>query len=152
MKKLLSIWMLLFYWQSSWAVLQGANLADCVAKLAPSDWCEITGSEPSKMALTKDKVKPYTWGWTGTKSLIEAWTGMATDGRYYYITGGGHADYGGNEMYRYDPVENVGIQLTEQSDLTHWFQRVKDRKDKDGTVHIGQNQYCRIPNTHLYPS
>ncbi|PCI70449.1 MAG: hypothetical protein COB26_02865 [Piscirickettsiaceae bacterium] len=147
MKRLLYICLFLLTSQSSWAVLQGANLQDCVAKMAAGDWCELTGSEPKNHFLTKDKVKPYTWGWTGVKSIIEAWTGMATDGRYYYITGGGHADYGGNEMYRYDPVDNIGIQITEQSNLTHWFQRGKDEDDE-----AGKNRYCRIPNTHVYPS
>ena len=42
-----------------------------------------------------------TWGATGPVSVLRAWNNIASDGTCLYAHGGGHADYGGNEVYRW---------------------------------------------------
>ena len=137
----------LLFCQPSIALKSGANLPDCAAKLAAGEWCEITGSELSNFTPAKDEQEPHTWGHGGAKSIIEAWTGMATDGLYYYLTGGGHSDYGGNEIYRFDPINNVTIQLTPQSSMTHAILYTPNYK---GDANI--DKYCRAPNVFNVPS
>ncbi|MBL4576180.1 MAG: hypothetical protein JKY51_08815, partial [Opitutaceae bacterium] len=147
MRRLILGGFILLYCQTTLAIKQGDNLPDCAAKLSAGEWCEITGSEPSKYLLTKDKGLPYTWGHTGVKSVIVAWTGMATDGQYYYLTGGGHSDYGGNEIYRFDPINNETIQLTPQSPMTHVMLYTPRYKGNQNV-----NQYCRAPDVYNVPS
>ena len=138
---------ILFYSQVTLAIKIGVSLPDCSVKMAAGDWCEIAGSELSKIALTKETALPNTWGHSGAKSIIEAWTGMATDGQYYYLTGGGHSDYGGNEIYRYDPIANKTIQLTPQSPMTHVMLYTPNKKGQ-----IGVNEYCLAPDIYNVPS
>ena len=63
---------------------------------------------------------PGFWGWTGSSSVVTAWNSAAYDpeGQQWYFFGGGHADYGGNEVYSFDLVELEWSRLTSPSPLT----------------------------------
>lgn len=128
------------------AMHQGENLVACVAILSPGDWCELISSEPSSWAIKDADLTPYSRGMNGQGSITEAWTGMAYDGQYFYLTGGGHGDYGGNEIYRYDAVNNVAIQLTPQSPLDFYHLREANYKGKEGV-----DFYCRVPDSRKVP-
>ena len=60
------------------------------------------------------------WGHTGPKSVFLAWNSAAFDPltqRFYFI-GGGHADYGGNEVYMFDLVMNRWSRINMPEPLT----------------------------------
>lgn len=42
------------------------------------------------------------WGIVGSNCVVTAWSGMAMTRDSLWISNGGHADYGGNEWYRFD--------------------------------------------------
>ena len=57
------------------------------------------------------------WGVVGPRSVTAAWSGAALDTKrnVLIITGGGHTDYGGNEVYEFDIAARKWSRATEPS-------------------------------------
>ena len=84
------------------------------------------------------------------KNAFLAWVGMAFDehrGRWWNPAGGGHADYGGNEIYQFDFQSLTWTRLTDPSPLTGAF--LTDL-DKDGTLDACPSPTSGPPATHSY--
>lgn len=58
------------------------------------------------------------WGNSGSNSVLYSWNGSAFDGHRWWFFGGGHADYGGNEIYQFDFTTLTWERLTAPSPLT----------------------------------
>lgn len=96
-------------------------LADIVATMSSGEWKKIPGSEFADAMLTTAEYNAIIaaalvanpgltetnvsfWGTQGPGAVLEAWNSAAYDpvGRRWFFMGGGHGDYGGNEVYEYD--------------------------------------------------
>ncbi|MGI8894725.1 MAG: hypothetical protein ACR2HE_03590 [Casimicrobiaceae bacterium] len=90
-------------------------LADCAAKLDAQGggWCEMSGASISD--VFPKQLSDTQRGWTGPSSIITAWNGAAWDARRrkWYFHGGGHSDYGGNEVYEFDLTKATFTRLTD---------------------------------------
>lgn len=84
----------------TWALVGDNTLSD----LNPSNDPAVNPNYPS--------AAPW-WGSNGHGSIITAWCSGAWDEtlRKLFITGGGHADYGGNEVYAWDAVTSTFFRL-----------------------------------------
>lgn len=87
-----------------------------VAKPSPlppmkdAGWAQISASTFRSVMTTATADR----GSIGPVGVLLAWNNVAFDGeRYIYAHGGGHADYGGNEVYRYDLVAKAWERLNE---------------------------------------
>ena len=80
------------------------SLAECTKRLDAQGggWCEMSGASLADVFPTN--LSAEIRGWTGPSSVLIAWNGAAWDGkrRKWYFHGGGHSDYGGNEVYEFD--------------------------------------------------
>lgn len=95
--------------QASWVKVAAQNsFNDIVLTKAEHDvLVETSGSAPF-------------WGHTGPNSVFLAWNSAAFDPqtqRMYFI-GGGHADYGGNEVYMFDLTRNLWSRVSMPEPLT----------------------------------
>lgn len=92
-------------------ILLGINAAEAASSDKPSDfkaltanmkpgaWLELPGTISDVFV---DKAKTQGDGEiVGAQAVITAWNGAAWDENCGYFLGGGHADYGGNEVYTY---------------------------------------------------
>jgi len=84
-------------------------LQDIVNGMAVGDWYEIPDTViPLTNAAEISAIEAETggtpmWGVSGPRAAIRAWCGSATNGTdKWWFTGGGHADYGGNEFYEFN--------------------------------------------------
>jgi hypothetical protein len=69
--------------------------------MPPNSWKELPNSKIP--LLTPDEAKKFgCHGWTGPRSVIDSWNSAASDGRRMWFFGGGHADYGCNEVYEFN--------------------------------------------------
>jgi len=112
------------------------GLSDLVASMDPGEWKLIPGSDMNQVLLTlaeHDQIvneaiaanpgvqfaEASFWGGSGSKSVINAWNSAAYDleGHRWFFMGGGHADYGGNEVYEYDFDTLQWTRLTDPSAL-----------------------------------
>jgi len=102
---------------------EGTNLDDCVERLQRlgGGWCEIRlpGEHPSISAVWPQNLDRKTRFIVGPKAILGAWGGAAFDeeNKLLYFTGGGHADYGGNEVYEFDLKTGQWTRLTDPSPL-----------------------------------
>jgi hypothetical protein len=86
---------------------------------APGEWVEVPNSQPS----TADGLVPAVSGSMGSRAnMVNAWCGAASYGTRFLIHGGGHADYGGNEigyidLGASDPEWGLLVERTPVSDL-----------------------------------
>ena len=105
---------------------QLAELAAVVAEMKPGEWKELPDTRiPLLTPEEHDRIvarfggAPF-WGWSGSESVITAWNTAAYDpeGHQWYFFGGGHADYGGNEVYAFDFRRLAWSRLTSPSPLT----------------------------------
>jgi hypothetical protein len=79
--------------------LPGSPFRTWVGELKPGEWRELPGKISDVFVA-----RSATQGGgevIGAKAVIIAWNGAAWDGNCGYFLGGGHTDYGGNEVYRY---------------------------------------------------
>lgn len=78
-----------------------ANIGDIVASIAPGEWYEIPGTNMS--AVFPPQAGHPAWGTQGPASITLDWGGGAFDTKRnrLIITGGGHNNYGGNEVYEF---------------------------------------------------
>ena len=94
------------------------KLQEINAQMTPGEWYEIPGTSVKPTLYTKNEVSKNTWGATGSKAVFTAWGGGAFDGiSRWYFTGGGHRDYGGNEIYVFNFETLLWSRLTEPYNL-----------------------------------
>jgi hypothetical protein len=101
---------------------------DLIAGMKPGTWFQPGANDFASVAYTRadhdarvaaSGGAPF-WGVVGPASAIVAWQGAAFDpatGRMYFH-GGGHSDYGGNEVYQFDFSTLRWSRLTEPSSYT----------------------------------
>lgn len=86
-------------------------------------WQELTASADGTIPDTRcQRVFPAQhpgWGTIGPNGVFIAWNGGAFDTKRnrFTIMGGGHGDYGGNEVYGFDMAARTWARLTEPSPL-----------------------------------
>jgi hypothetical protein len=81
-----------------------ASLTNIVSLMAPGSWKELTGTNHfSDVALT------------GAENVVTAWGGGAYGAGKLWFWGGGHVDYGGNEVYTYDLATLTWSRLNQPS-------------------------------------
>lgn len=86
-----------------------ATLQNIVNNMAVGDWYELPNTviplttQAEVNAITAQEGGDPMWGYTGSGSVIKTWNGSATNGEdKWWFWGGGHTDYGGNELYEFD--------------------------------------------------
>lgn len=107
------------------AVAGDRDLTARLADLRPGHWLEITSNADGTIPDTHlARVFPPraghpAWGVSGPAAVIKAWGGAAYDTkrRRLILAGGGHGDYGGNEVYAFDLDRLEWSRLTEPSAL-----------------------------------
>ncbi len=115
------------YLSSEFHPIEGKNLAACKKKLneLTAGWCEIRQSvqHPSISSVWPKEIDQRTRMVTGPSSILEAWNSSAFDKTGYklYFMGGGHADYGGNEVYEFDLKQGMWTRLTNSSPLNKLY-------------------------------
>jgi len=83
-----------------WVIVQTNNaFGGPIEDLKPGEWYEVPNSNLS--AVLPNPIPP---GYTGPKAIIVSWSGGAYDTKRdrFIVWGGGHGDYGGNEIYTFD--------------------------------------------------
>lgn len=121
----------------------GSNLGDCVEALNAQGggWCEIRVSDrhPSISSVWPRGLSGRTRMNTGPKSVLITWNSAAFDERnlLMYFMGGGHADYGGNEVYEFDLRAGKWTRLTDPSPLDH--------------VYVYASKRCWTPDARIVP-
>ncbi len=129
---------------------RGVNLADCRAKLESQGggWCEIRqpGAHPSISSVWPQNLERRTRMVVGPSAVLKAWNGAAFDEerRLFYFMGGGHGDYGGNEVYEFDLDTGRWARLTDPSPLTFLYQRRVKSQTKAA-------RYCWTPDMRRDP-
>lgn len=119
------------------------TLDECKALLTAQGggWCEmrVPGDHPS-ISAHYPVVNVMLRGVVGPEAILGAWNSAAYDreNQVLYFSGGGHADYGGNEFYRFEIETGKWERLTDPSPLTHTY-------TERGT-------YLRMVNDHKVPS
>lgn len=81
------------------------TLATIAAAMQPGAWVQIANTQVMPLlAQTELLNNSYTNGVDGPSGVFDAWNGSAYDavGMHWFFLGGGHADYGGNEVYQFD--------------------------------------------------
>lgn len=82
-------------------VLPAGTLKDAMPGwLSPSainEWVVVPGGKPSTASGLLPAV-PGSMGTTGQRSITDAWGGAFYHGTRFFVHGGGHGDYGGNEV------------------------------------------------------
>ena len=83
----------------------------------------------------------------GPKSVLIAWNGAAfdTERKILYFMGGGHTDYGGNEVYSFNLKKGQWQRLTYPSPLDHLYTFPSKRKDETKV------RYCWVPDVKTVP-
>lgn len=84
-----------------------------------------------------------------SSAVVGAWNGGAFDEERgeFRVHGGGHADYGGNEVYKFDFTTLTWARETDPQPLTGPYQRDTNR---DGTPDICPAPAVGPPATHTY--
>lgn len=87
------------------------RLRELVSTMQPGEWLEIpntsaplvTRAEHDSIMAAAPKGAFGFWGVVGPSGVFQAWGGAGFDviNHDWYFTGGGHNDYGGNEVYRF---------------------------------------------------
>lgn len=135
------------------AMRQGKNLADCLNKLTKQNggWCEIrmSGDKPSISSVWPSRIDRKVHMTTGPASVLGAWNSAAFDEQrsLMYFTGGGHADYGGNEVYEFDLNEGRWARLTDPSPLEYLFVTY----DYNSRPNKPWRKLCWMPNVAKLP-
>ncbi len=81
--------------------------------LSPGHWVEIQTT--NKIMDVAPKSQETTWAISGPASVVTAWCGGALGKDSLFIWGGGHMDYGGNEVYRLRLTDLTWERLTNPS-------------------------------------
>jgi hypothetical protein len=85
--------------------------------LKPGEWRELPGTSLQSVA-PKSEGHPA-WGTMGPRAVTDAWGGAAYDPKrnVLVLTGGGHNDYGGNEVYEFHLRTLKWVRATEPSPM-----------------------------------
>ncbi|MDX1655881.1 MAG: hypothetical protein R3310_11785, partial [Candidatus Competibacteraceae bacterium] len=125
--------------------LTDRNLVECVKELEKQDggWCEMKVSALHPSISSVWPQVPFEnpiHMVMGPRAVLEAWNSAALDqeDKKLYFFGGGHADYGGNEVYEFDLMAGRWTRLTDPSSLTYFWPQGGDR-------------YCLIPDVRQVP-
>lgn len=133
---------------------QGKRLHDCVSKLTAQNggWCEIRVSDdhPSISSVWPNPIDRKTRMVTGPAAILLAWNSAAFDEKrgLMYFMGGGHADYGGNEVYEFDLNSGAWARLTEPSPLDYLFVAA----DYNSRADTPWRRLCWMPHTPTVPA
>lgn len=96
-----------------------SGLPSWLAAGAVNEWLQVPNSQPS----TATGLQPAVAGTMGSQQyLVNAWNGAFRYGTKYHIHGGGHTDYGGNEIGAIDlsqesPAWDLLVERTPVADL-----------------------------------
>lgn len=121
------------------------SLASMVASMAPG-WHAIANTRFRDVMPGKQQTE---WGTVGPISVLIAWNNIAFDGKNLYAHGGGHSDYGGNEVYRFSLANLKWERVIEPAPYP-----ARILKDPDGTASKNPAR-CPAPvdgppSTHTY--
>jgi hypothetical protein len=105
------------------------DLATQAADMAPGEWRQLdTANTFTSVAVTVAEANALQaaeggyniWGWGGSPRVLEAWNSSAYDAaeNRMFFWGGGHASYGGNEVYEFDFDTLTWTRLTNPAPLT----------------------------------
>lgn len=85
----------------------------------PGEWAKIPGSEIDVLVQADEFPFCNQIGCFKSQNAFLAWNGAAfdEDGGRWWFHGGGHADYGGNEIYEYNFAALDWVRLTDPSPL-----------------------------------
>lgn len=100
--------------------------ADCLTYFETnSGWCKLSDHTLSEVLHTRAEVGDGIWGWSGSKSVTNAWNGMAIDesSNTLYFTGNGHTDYLGTELYSYSLDTGLFERLTTAAPLDFYIEQ-----------------------------
>ncbi len=91
---------------------------DSFSSLAPGEWRELPNTKLQD--VFPERIAHPAWGVMGPRAVVAAWSGAIFDTRrnLLVVTGGGHTDYGGNEVYQFDLRTFRWARVTEPSKLT----------------------------------
>lgn len=91
-------------------LLAGSATAHVLERLPAGHWYQVPRSNVDSVF---PKRNPQ--GWTGPRSIMDAWSGGAYDSLRdrLIVWGGGHMDYAGNEVYVFDVNSLAWTRLTE---------------------------------------
>lgn len=134
-------------------IKRGNNLSECAQLLKSQDggWCEIRAGDqrPSISSVWPDSLDKKTRMVVGPKAILIAWNSAAFDSKRLklYFMGGGHSDYGGNEVYEFDLNSGQWTRLTKPSNLEYLYvwSDYNKRKTKPW------RRLCWMPNTNQTP-
>lgn len=84
------------------------------ATMPPNSWLSVPNTKLRSVAPIEGQF-PGTWGVIGPSGVVSAWSGAALDTRRsrLIVFGGGHADYGGNELYAFNVASLTWERLTD---------------------------------------
>jgi hypothetical protein len=87
------------------------------SSLAPGEWRELPNTKLQEVFPKKDGHPG--WGVMGPQAVVATWSGAIYDTKrnVLVITGGGHTDYGGNEVYEFSLDTRRWARVTEPSPL-----------------------------------
>lgn len=107
------------------AATTGANLSDCVDQLNAqgSGWCEmrVSDTDPSISSVWPTDLPFNQRQNIGPRGVLIAWNGAAWNpaSKTMYFHGGGHNDYGGNEVYSFEATTGTWTRLSDPAPLDH---------------------------------
>ena len=134
--------------------LEDNSISGCVTQLSKQQhgWCEVIRSKdhPSISSVWLPRKDKKVWMHSGPRSVLTTWNSAAFDAtrNIMYFTGGGHANYGGNEVYQFDLSNSRWTRLTSPSPLEYLF--VGRDYNKKG---FKARKLCWAPtNRHVPPS
>lgn len=92
------------------------SFADIVAVMPPATWYELPNTKMSAVYAITDPGDPR-YGVSGPKSVVLDFSGAAfdSDNNRFFVHGGGHNSYGGNEVYQFDLITLAWIAATTPS-------------------------------------
>lgn len=104
-----------------------------VAAMKPGTWRELPNTRMQEV-FPKREGHPA-WGVMGPRAVTVAWGGAAFDTKrnIFVVTGGGHTDYGGNEVYEFSLETMQWTRTTEPSPLRQSAGPVGTFEVADGT-------------------
>jgi Right handed beta helix region len=97
--------------------LSGFAQEDLFAHLRAGEWRELPNTKLE--SVFPDRANHPAWGIMGPQAVVAAWSGAIFDIKrnVLVVTGGGHTDYGGNEVYEFDLKTLRWTRVTEPSAL-----------------------------------
>ena len=102
---------------ASWLLCAAASTSNppLESELKAGQWLELPGTAMQQV-FPKREGHPA-WGVLGPSAVMSSWGGAAYDSTrdVLVVTGGGHTDYGGNEVYEFHLRNRQWLRATEPS-------------------------------------